>query len=116
MRNITHVCVRKLFLHLFALTSVISLSNSLSAQCVPPVLVLKTPAAVCSPNTINLTNQVDPSSTIPPGTTFTYLDNNGNAVSDPNAVSVSGTYTIVATAPGGCSDQENVSLTINQSP
>src|SRR5947209_4847585 len=67
------------------------------AQCTSPVLVVKQPAAVCSPNTINLKDQVDYSaSTLPNGYVLTFYDdnNNGIPVSDPSMVGVSGIYTI----------------------
>src|ERR1700730_7107270 len=82
-----------------------------------PVLVLNAPPApVCSPTTINLRNQVNSSSTLPSGTVLSYLDNSLNPVSDPSAVSQSGTYYIKATTPGGCTDQQQVIVIINQTP
>src|SRR6187455_887655 len=78
-----------------------------------PSLVLTQPSySACAPGTVDLTNVLNPSTSIlPQGTTFQY-QLNGVAVSNPAAVNQSGTYTIIATTPQGCSAQINVPVTI----
>ncbi len=75
------------------------------------------PAAVCAPLTVNLTlAAVTAGST--PGLTFTYYrDAAGTLIlSNPTAVSVSGTYYIKGTNGTGCTDIKPVVVTINPLP
>src|SRR4051812_12903344 len=99
------------------------LPNKAVSQCsgpVPSLVLNQPPAAVCSPETIDLTAQVNlAASTLPEGTVLSYYNfsASGFPVANPSAVNQSGTYTIIATAPNnangpGCSDQKTVVVTI----
>lgn len=82
-----------------------------------PSVVITDPAAVCSPNTINLTAAaITTGSTA--GLNYTYFtDAAGTAtLSNPNAVAAGGTYYIKGTTATGCSDIKPVSVTINPLP
>src|SRR6185295_9702341 len=82
-----------------------------------PTVVTNNPAAVCAPLTVNLTlATVTAGST--PGLTFTYYrDAAGTLIlSNPTAVSVSGTYYIKGTNGTGCTDIKPVIVTINPLP
>ncbi len=82
-----------------------------------PVLVITNPAAVCFPNTIDLT-----AAAVTTGSTggggFSYWTDAGavNVLSSPNAVAASGTNYIMVTAAGGCSDIQPVTLVVNPLP
>lgn len=81
-----------------------------------PVLAVTSPAAVCSPSTVDLTAAgVTAGST--GGGTLTYWTNAGatSSLSTPAAVNASGTYYIQA-ANGSCTDIEAVTVTINTTP
>ena len=80
-----------------------------------PVFTVTNLAAVCSPNTVDITNATVGSS---PGLIFSYWNNNlaTIALANPNAVSVSGTYYIKATNSFGCFTISPVVVTINPSP
>jgi hypothetical protein len=82
-----------------------------------PVLQITNPAAVCAPNTVNLTlAAVTAGSTLPAGTTFSYFMANGvTPLANPTTVSMSGTYIIRATgpAPTNCTVSAPVTVTIN---
>jgi gliding motility-associated-like protein len=81
-----------------------------------PVLTITTPVAVCSPNTIDLTDlAVTAGST--GGGTLSYWTNAGatNPLSNPNAVATSGTY-YIQSANGACTDIEPVTITVNITP
>ncbi len=85
-----------------------------------PSLAISNPAAVCSPNTVDLTaDAVTAGSTIPANATLSYwtnADGTGN-VANPTAVGA-GTYYIKAitnTTPA-CSDIESVTVTVNSTP
>ena len=84
-----------------------------------PILVITNPAAVCAPNTVDLTAAaVTAGSTLPSGTVLTYWTNAGATISlaNPNAVAVSGTYYIKAATAAGCSDIKPVNVTIDPTP
>jgi gliding motility-associated-like protein len=81
-----------------------------------PSLVITSPAAVCAPNTVNITAAaVTAGST--GGGTLSYWTNPGatTPLANPAAVAINGTYYIKSTA-GTCSDIEPVSVTINTTP
>ena len=109
-----------LFLQTIVFTSLLIPHISFAqAGCTAPVLVVNTPAPVCSPATINLRSLVDDAaSSLPTGTILNYYYDNGSltTVSDPSAVSQSGNYRITATSPDGCGDAKQVTVTVNQSP
>ncbi|MGC4039789.1 MAG: hypothetical protein QM710_03065 [Flavobacterium sp.] len=81
-----------------------------------PVLVITNPAAVCAPNTVNITTAaVTAGST--GGGTLSYWTNSTatTALTTPNAVTTSGTYYIKSTV-GACFDIKPVTVTINPTP
>jgi hypothetical protein len=85
-----------------------------------PSLTITDPAAVCSPNTVDITAAaVTNGSTLPTGTTLSYWTNsNGTgAVGTPSAVG-SGTYYIKATTNTNpaCSDIKAVVVTVHTTP
>ena len=83
-----------------------------------PVLVITNPAAVCSPITVDLTaDSVTTGSTLEGGVLSYWTDAAATAVlSNPNAVTTSGTYYIKVETTAGCMDIEAVTITINPSP
>ena len=103
--------------HTITVTSAAGCFSTMQVVVNPtPVLVLKTSAPVCSPQTVNLYNLIDPSSVLPPGTALNFYDNsNAAAVNDPSHVSASGTYRIIASL-GSCNDQQLVTVTVNPTP
>ncbi len=82
-----------------------------------PVLVINNPAAVCSPNTVDLTASAVTAGSSS-GLTFTYFTNAAAtaSLSNPNAVAASGTYYIKATNASGCTAVKPVTVTINPLP
>ncbi len=82
-----------------------------------PVLVITNPAAVCAPSTVDLT---DPSVTAGSSTGLTYGYFTDAAatmpLSNPSAVSVSGTYYIQGTNTNGCSLTKPVTVTVKTPP
>ncbi|MDF2438466.1 MAG: hypothetical protein K0Q95_2842 [Bacteroidota bacterium] len=82
-----------------------------------PVLTITNPAAVCSPNTVNITSAAVTSGSTGGGT-FTYWTDAAatSALAAPTAVATSGTYYIKVTATGGCTDIDPVVVTINPLP
>jgi gliding motility-associated-like protein len=82
-----------------------------------PNLIITNPAGVCSPGTIDITV---PSITAgsDAGLTYSYWSNAAATIplSNPNAISVSGTYYIKAVKQGSCSVIAPVKLTINAPP
>ena len=100
--------------------SVFSVSTVTLTVNQSPNLVITNPAAVCSPNTVNLTAAaVTAGSTLPAGTTLGYFTDAGatTAVSTPSAVGA-GTYYIKATCGTQpvCSDIKSVTVTVNTTP
>jgi len=86
------------------------------ASCTSPTLITTAPAAVCSPNTVDLTlPAVTAGSTT--GTTLTYWTNAAatNPLANPNAVSAGGIYYIKSTI-GTCSTIQSISVTIHTTP
>lgn len=82
-----------------------------------PTVVTANPAAVCAPNTVDLTaSAVTAGSST--GLTFTYFTNANAtlAVANPSAVATSGTYYIKGTNATGCSTVTPVTVTINPLP
>lgn len=93
-------------------------SNNISIllNAIPPALVITSPAAVCFPNTINITGgAVTAGST--GGGTLSYWTNAGatSPLLSPNAVPL-GTYYIKVTKTGGCTDLKPVTATVNPKP
>jgi gliding motility-associated-like protein len=81
-----------------------------------PIIALTNPAAVCSPNTVDLTAAAVTAGTTA-GATFTYFSDPLVTIplAIPNAVSPTGTYYMVATI-GSCNDTGSVDITINAQP
>ncbi|WP_336514476.1 gliding motility-associated C-terminal domain-containing protein [Pollutibacter soli] len=83
-----------------------------------PTLVITNPAAVCSPATVDLTAAAVTTGSAA-GLTYKYYSNAAgtNVLSNPDAVSVSGTYYIRGIAANGCeSSLEAVTVNINSLP
>lgn len=82
-----------------------------------PVIVVNNPAAVCTPATVNLTDEaITAGSTT--GTVFTYFTDAvaTTVFATPAAAGVSGTYYIKGTLPTGCSNSKAVSVVITNPP
>ena len=82
-----------------------------------PAVLVTNPVAVCTPATVDLTAAaVTAGSTA--GLTYAYFNDAGGTIplGTPNAVSASGTYYIKGTTGAGCSDIQQVVVTINVSP
>ncbi len=76
-------------------------------------LTAATPAAVCSPNTVNITSTVTPVAT-----TLTYhvgAGGTGAVVGDATAVLTTGTYSVKG-VNGTCNATEDISVTVNPQP
>src|SRR5690606_35671557 len=79
-----------------------------------PTVVVTDPAAVCEPNTVDITDAaVTAGSTA--GLTYTYFTDAGatSVLATPGAVTATGTYYIVGTTGVGCSDTAAVNVIIN---
>lgn len=78
-----------------------------------PDLVVNDPAAACVPNTVDITTIWSDNATT--GSTVTYYDASpaspANAINNADAISESGTYTILA-VNGSCTDEALVNVTI----
>jgi gliding motility-associated-like protein len=83
-----------------------------------PVIVVANPVVVCSPSTVDITTAAVTAGSTNVGATFTYWTNATatTALSNPNAVTTSGTYYIQTTTASGCSDIKPVVVTVTQSP
>ncbi len=81
-----------------------------------PALTVNNPAAVCEPNTVDITGSFTDNN----GTTgnITYWQDAGATIplTDPNNIATSGTYYIVKETNNGCSDTVSVVATINPLP
>ncbi|RYZ53696.1 MAG: hypothetical protein EOP49_06740, partial [Sphingobacteriales bacterium] len=91
--------------------------NYAGGQTGLPVLIVTNPSAVCSPATVNITLAgITAGST--PGLTYTYFTNAAatSVLSNPTAVSASGTYYIKGTTAGGCIVIKPVVVVINPLP
>jgi gliding motility-associated-like protein len=81
-----------------------------------PILTITNPAAVCDPNTVDLTSSSVTAGSTNVGTLTYWTDANATiALSNPSTVSASGTYYIQASTTL-CSDIEPVVATINPIP
>ena len=83
-----------------------------------PVLIINNPAPVCAPGSADLTAAAITAGSTP-GLTFAYFTNAAatNALTNPSAVTASGTYYIQGTASGGCKTTiEQVVVVINPLP
>lgn len=84
-----------------------------------PVLVITHPEAVCQPATVDITApEITAGSTLPAGTELTYwTDPEATiALSNPSAVTASGTYYIKAATTEGCADIQPVNVIVNPTP
>jgi gliding motility-associated-like protein len=92
-------------------------SNKTTATVVindKPTLVITDPAAICIPQTVNITvPAVTAGST--PGLTYTYFVDADNYINLANAsaVAIGGTYYIKGTNTSGCSDNKPVNVLLN---
>ncbi|HPS61458.1 MAG TPA: MBG domain-containing protein, partial [Bacteroidales bacterium] len=78
-------------------------------------LVITNPAAVCYPNTVDITAPAVTAGSAS-GLTFSYTDAGGSPVANPEAVAVSGYYYIRGTTAQGCYEISPASVTINPLP
>ena len=82
-----------------------------------PVLLITSPAAVCAPATVDITNAAVTAGSAA-GLTYTYFQDAAGTIvlATPAAIGASGTYYIRGTAPSGCSDIQPVVVTVNAKP
>jgi gliding motility-associated-like protein len=80
-------------------------------------MVINTPAAVCSPNTVDITTAAITNGSMA-GLTYTYFTDalGTNTLNNANAIAQSGTYYIKGTPAVGCSAVVPVQVTINPPP
>jgi gliding motility-associated-like protein len=82
-----------------------------------PILLITNPAPVCAPATIDLT-QAGITAGSSSGITLSYFTNAAGttALTNPSAISVGGTYYIMATSAAGCKTIQPVTVVINALP
>src|SRR6185295_2534600 len=82
-----------------------------------PVLLITNPADVCAPATVDITSASVVAGSAP-GLTYSYYQDAAGTIvlATPSAISLSGTYYIMGTAPSGCSNIQPVVVTINPKP
>jgi gliding motility-associated-like protein len=81
-----------------------------------PVLVITSPGAVCSPNTVNITDAAVTAGSTNVGTLSYWTTAAATTpVSTPSAITTSGIYYIQA-SNSGCTDIEPVTVTVNATP
>jgi len=83
-----------------------------------PILVINNPAAVCAPASVDLTNAAITAGSTS-GLSFAYFTNAAGTttLTNPSAITSSGTYYIQGTSPAGCKTPvEAVTVTINPLP
>ncbi|QBZ98742.1 T9SS type B sorting domain-containing protein [Flavobacterium sangjuense] len=84
-----------------------------------PSLTITNPAAVCSPNTVNITLPAVTAGSTGGGTLSYWTDaaaTSGMTIAQASAIATSGTYYIKSTTAGNCSDIKPVTVTINPTP
>ncbi|HTB99835.1 MAG TPA: hypothetical protein VK705_04075, partial [Ferruginibacter sp.] len=95
----------------------LSFPYSIGVTINPSVLTITNPAPGCLPGGVDITAAaVTAGST--PGSTFTYYTNAAATIvlATPTAVTTSGIYYIKSLTPGGCSQVQPVTVTINSQP
>jgi gliding motility-associated-like protein len=94
-----------------ATTQNLALSGTVNPN---PVLSITSPAAVCSPATVDLTAAAVTSGSTNVSTLAYYTDAAASAsLASPSAVTISGTYYFKATSAAGCTDIQPVTVTVN---
>ena len=82
-----------------------------------PALVITNPASACAPATVDLTSAAVTVGSTGSGTLSYWTDAAATlALSNPSAVSTTGTYYIKSTTASGCTDIKPVTVTVNPSP
>jgi gliding motility-associated-like protein len=104
----------------YYIESLLGVCNAISPVTVTvnitPVLSITSPAAVCSPDTVNITVAAVTAGSTGGGVLSYWTDATATtALATPTAVATSGTYYIEATA-GTCTDIAPVTVTINATP
>lgn len=97
-------------------TSTASVPFSNAAMLPTPVLVTNSPAAVCAPNTVDLTAPAVTAGSTGGGTLSYWINSTATTpLTNPNAVAVGGIY-YIQSAVGACKDIKPVTVTINTIP